>query len=229
MFERDNDKNGTGRLRTALAIAAVTAVVASMAIVGTVAAQPGQRFFDVPRTHYAYDSIEWAVVNGITQGCGDGRNFCPEQTLNRAHMVTFLKRYHDRFGSSTSSGTGDDNGDLGEWTLADTGPDDKSINLSAGEYRIHFMIEDVGSMLSDFMVVTLTAEGGREEVLCRVNTSVLVDVDFDASCRKTIEVGSGFRDFDPGSINFDVGITPKADIARARVFDVDWAVEITER
>ena len=97
MFERDNDKPGVRRLRTALAIAAVTAVVASMAIVGTVAAQPGQRFFDVPRTHYAYDSIEWAVVNGITRGCGDGRNFCPEQTLNRAHMVTFLKRYHDRF------------------------------------------------------------------------------------------------------------------------------------
>ena len=97
MFERDNDKPGVRRLRTALAIAGVTAVVASLAIVGTVAAQPGQRFLDVPRTHYAYNSIEWAVLNGITHGCGDGRNFCPEQTLNRAHMVTFLKHYHDRF------------------------------------------------------------------------------------------------------------------------------------
>lgn len=103
MFERDNDKPGAGRLRTALAIAAVTAVVASMAIVGTVAAQPGQRFLDVPRTHYAYNSIEWAVLNGITQGCGDGRNFCPEHTLNRAHMVTFLKRYHDRFHGTSSA------------------------------------------------------------------------------------------------------------------------------
>ena len=98
MFGRNrDDKPGTGRLRTALAVAAVTAVVASMAIVGTVAAQPGQRFRDVPRTHYAYSSIEWAAVNGITQGCGDGRYFCPDDTLNRAQMVTFLKRYHDEF------------------------------------------------------------------------------------------------------------------------------------
>ena len=103
MFERNNGKHGTGRLRTALAIAGVTAVVASLAIVGTVAAQPGQRFLDVPRTHYAYNSIEWAVLNGITHGCGDGRNFCPEQTLNRAHMVTFLKHYHDRFHGTSSA------------------------------------------------------------------------------------------------------------------------------
>ena len=81
----------------------MTAVVASLAIVGTVAAQPGQRFLDVPRTHYAYESIEWAVTNGITYGCGDGRNFCPEQTLTRAHMVTFLKRYHDQFGMRTAT------------------------------------------------------------------------------------------------------------------------------
>ena len=86
MFERRNDKHGTGRLRTALAIAAVTAVVASMAIVGTVAAQPGQRFLDVPRTHYAYDAVNWAVDNKITLGCGDGRNFCPDDTLNRAYV-----------------------------------------------------------------------------------------------------------------------------------------------
>lgn len=105
MVERDGHKPGTGRLRTVLAVAAVTAVVASMAIVGTVAAQPGQRFRDVPRTHYAYSSIEWAVVNGITQGCGDGRYFCPEDTLNRAQMVTFLKRYHDEFVGATSTTT----------------------------------------------------------------------------------------------------------------------------
>ena len=105
MFERKKEKRGMGRLRTALAIAAVTAVVASVAIVGTVAAQSGQRFRDVPRTHYAYTSIEWAFVNGITEGCGDGRYFCPDDTLNRAQMVTFLKRYHDEFSGATSTST----------------------------------------------------------------------------------------------------------------------------
>ena len=230
MFERDNDKPGTGRWIKAVAIATAAVAVASLAIVGTVAAQTRQTFDDVPRGHYAFDGVEWAVANGITGGCGNGRNFCPEQTLNRAHMVTFLKRYHDKFGSSTSSGTGDDSGDLGEWTLADSGPEDKSISLSAGEYRIHFMMEDNGGDLNDFEFVRLRVEGGREHVLCTVPTKDLDDdVIFDSTCRATIEVGTGFRNFDPGRIDFEVEIHPAADTARARVYDVDWAVEITER
>lgn len=233
MFERRNDKPGTGRLRTALAVAAVTAVVASMAIVGTVAAQPGQRFFDVPRTHYAYQSIDWAVTNGITQGCGDGRNFCPDGTLTRAEIVTFIKRYHDTFHGGAAPGTGTGTGTTGTprvWTLADSGPDDKSISLSAGEYRIHFEMEYTGGDLNDFTVITLTVEGGRVEVLCAVATASLADdVDYDGSCRKTIEVGTGFRDFDPGRINFDVNITRESATAVGQEFLVDWAVEITER
>ena len=140
MFERDKDKPGAGRLRTALGVAAVTAVVASMAIVGTVAAQPGQRFLDVPRTHYAYESIEWAVTNGITQGCGDGRNFCPEQTLNRAHMVTFLKRYHDKF-HGTAAGNGDNGDEPEEWVIDGLGSGDfDSVTLPEGRYRVSIAV-----------------------------------------------------------------------------------------
>ena len=140
MFERDKDKPGAGRLRTALGVAAVTAVVASMAIVGTVAAQPGQRFLDVPRTHYAYESIEWAVTNGITQGCGDGRNFCPEQTLNRAHMVTFLKRYHDKF-HGTTAGNGDNGDEPEEWVIDGLGSGDfDSVTLPEGRYRVSIAV-----------------------------------------------------------------------------------------
>ena len=142
MFERDNHKPGRGRLRTALAVAAVTALVASMAIVGTVAAQPGQRFFDVPRTHYAYQSIEWAVLNGITQGCGDGRNFCPDGTLTRAEIVTFLKRYHDQFHGATGTST---------TTTTTTVPQDHvlsgfgsgsydSVTLPEGRYRVSIAV-----------------------------------------------------------------------------------------
>jgi len=54
-----------------------------------------QRFDDVPTGHYAYDAVEWAVTHGITAGCGDGTDFCPEKTVNRAQVVTFLKRYDD--------------------------------------------------------------------------------------------------------------------------------------
>ncbi len=142
MFERDDHKPRTGRLRTALAVAAVTAVVASMAIVGTVAAQPGQRFRDVPRTHYAYSSIEWAVVNGITQGCGDGRYFCPEDTLNRAQMVTFLKRYHDEFFGATSTPTTTTTTTVPQdFVLSGFGSGDyDSVTLPEGRYRVSIAV-----------------------------------------------------------------------------------------
>ena len=141
MFERRNQKRGAGRLRTALAIAALTALVASMAVVGTVAAQTGQRFLDVPRTHYAYQSIDWAVVNGITQGCGDGRYFCPEDKLNRAQMVTFLKRYHDRFHGATGTPTTTTTTVPQDVVLSGLGSGDyDSVTLSEGRYRVSIAV-----------------------------------------------------------------------------------------
>ena len=80
-------------MRKKLLVTAVIVVVALGA--GVAGAQVQQRFNDVPTDHYAYEAVNWAVAAGITVGCGDGTNFCPERNLNRAHMVTFLKRYHD--------------------------------------------------------------------------------------------------------------------------------------
>ena len=80
----------------------------STAIVGTVAAQTGRLFDDVPRGHYAHDAIEWAVENEITRGCGARPvNFCPDGTLTRAEIVTFLKRYHDQFHGTTADDSDD--------------------------------------------------------------------------------------------------------------------------
>ncbi len=70
----------------------VAVVVAVLAAVGTAAAQSSQRFEDVPSDAYFHDAVEWAVENGITTGCGDGTNFCPDDPLTRAHVVTFLHR-----------------------------------------------------------------------------------------------------------------------------------------
>lgn len=80
-------------MRKKLLVTAVIVVVALGA--GVAGAQVQQRFNDVPTDHYAYEAVNWAVAAGITVGCGDGTNFCPERNLNRAHMVTFLKRYDD--------------------------------------------------------------------------------------------------------------------------------------
>jgi len=52
-------------------------------------------FRDIPDNHYARDSVQWAVQNGITVGCRDGTYFCPERTVNRAESVTFLHRYNN--------------------------------------------------------------------------------------------------------------------------------------
>ena len=52
------------------------------------------RFTDVPVGHYADEAIGWAVDQGITAGCGNDE-FCPDQPVTRAQIVTFLKRYHD--------------------------------------------------------------------------------------------------------------------------------------
>ena len=80
-------------MRKKLVITTVILVVALGA--GVAGAQVQQRFDDVPTDHYAYEAVNWAVEIGVTRGCGDGTNFCPDRNLNRANMVTFLKRYHD--------------------------------------------------------------------------------------------------------------------------------------
>ena len=78
------------RLAVGVAITAVVLTATAVAVgqgIGT--------FRDVPNDHYARDSVQWAVQNRITFGCGDGTHFCPETTVNRAQSVTFLYRYHN--------------------------------------------------------------------------------------------------------------------------------------
>lgn len=48
-------------------------------------------FSDVPADHPYYDSIEWAVENGITTGYPDG-TYRPDDTVTRGEMAVFLKR-----------------------------------------------------------------------------------------------------------------------------------------
>ena len=112
---------------------------------------------------------QWAVENGITQGCGNGRNFCPEQTLNRAHMVTFLKRYHDKFGSDASdandaSDNSENSDDPEEHVIDGIGSDSVSISLPAGRYSVEFTVVHT----RDLAEISLIAEDsgiGVEEIL----------------------------------------------------------------
>ena len=78
------------RLAIGVAAAAVALTAAAVAL-----AQGIGTFRDIPDNHYARDSVQWAVQNGITVGCRDGTYFCPERTVNRAESVTFLHRYNN--------------------------------------------------------------------------------------------------------------------------------------
>ena len=80
---------------TALLSAVVTMVIATatLASAQTSSLRGSDTFTDVPEGHWADEAIGWAVENGITTGTSD-TTFSPNDTLTRAHMVTFLHRYH---------------------------------------------------------------------------------------------------------------------------------------
>lgn len=86
-----------------LTTAITTVVVAAVALAATAVAQPAQRFGDVPPDHYAFEAASWMADNGITTGCGDGSNFCPDQPLTRAHIAAFLHRYHTKVASGAEA------------------------------------------------------------------------------------------------------------------------------
>lgn len=58
-------------------------------------------FADVSTSDYYYDSVLWAVENGVTNGTS-ATTFGPDMAVSRAQMVTFLWRAH---GSPKATGT----------------------------------------------------------------------------------------------------------------------------
>ena len=53
------------------------------------------RFADVDALHPQAAFIERFAEIGVTHGCGDGTNFCPDGQVTRAHMAVFLSRAYD--------------------------------------------------------------------------------------------------------------------------------------
>lgn len=63
-----------------------------------VASDEGVTFADVPATNPHAADIAWLAGTGITRGCNPPANdrFCPDQTVTRAQMATFMHRLYDR-------------------------------------------------------------------------------------------------------------------------------------
>ena len=211
MLKRNNDNHGTNRLVTVLAVAAATAVVASLAVVGTAAAQFGPRFDDVPQDHYAYRAIDWAVDNKITRGCGDGTNFCPGKTLNRAQMVTFLLRYHEKFGSDSAGSNGTTN-DEPIATLTGTGArTSRSVRLTEGRWTIDFEVEHDDRLA--YLGLVAVDETDAQVVL--VDEIVRTD-DYSESLQ--LRISRVFGELDTGRIWFEVETRD----------DAEWTITVTE-
>jgi hypothetical protein len=82
-------RSETGGPRTVGAIVALTVVAMVAGAVGAVAAT---RFGDVSSGHAHEAGIGWLVDAGVTAGCGDGSNYCPDDAVTRAQMATFMHR-----------------------------------------------------------------------------------------------------------------------------------------
>ncbi len=49
-------------------------------------------FADVPNDHIFVEDINWMKTAGITNGCGDGTNYCPNDNVTRGQMAAFMHR-----------------------------------------------------------------------------------------------------------------------------------------
>lgn len=89
-------------------------------------------YADVPDDHYAADAVAWAAEHGITSGCAPDR-FCPDDTLTRAQVVTFLYRYHlmhDEIGLPPTTTT---TRSAPTWDGASTGPAPEHGPITIGD------------------------------------------------------------------------------------------------
>ena len=203
MPQHDESRRMTRRFKILTGTASAVAAVLILTV--TVAAQTTQRFGDVPTDHYAFDSVNWAVENGITGGCGDGTNFCPERNLNRAHMVTFLKRYHDQFGTAVTVRWGEPVDASGGVTLNGTGANIAGpVIVAEGRWGVAFSIEDSDRI--GFVSLRAFGEAPGSE-------SLVGDVVEGNTYSQTAQfrAGSDFgNDLEPGEVWFEVEADPGA-------------------
>ena len=71
------------------------------------------RFADVDGSHRWAAPIERFAELGVTTGCGDGTNYCPDATVSRAEMASFLARAFE-LPAAEPAGFGDIEGDFHE-------------------------------------------------------------------------------------------------------------------
>lgn len=86
---------------------AMTMLLIGVAILVPIAVQASHQFNDVSGSHTFHDDIAWLSDSGVTRGCNPPANdeFCPDDAVTRGQMAAFLKRFHDRFLTTSDAET----------------------------------------------------------------------------------------------------------------------------
>lgn len=86
--------NGNKRIGRLAVIGIVSVVLAGNGLLATgqVRAEVSA-FKDVPRSHWAYDTVMWSKANGVSDGYPDG-SFRPAQTVTEAEFLAMLLRVY---------------------------------------------------------------------------------------------------------------------------------------
>ena len=209
----------TPRWRGRLAISAL-GLAAVLATASAVAAQPAQRFQDVPPDHEAFEAVEWAANVGVTLGYDDG-TFKPERPLIKRHALVFMERYYDEILQADES---EDftRGDMmiilkaindGSPPRAEPTPTDErvfssqgtdvtpAITLTAGRWRVE--VELAGN-ISKFLDIEspdffgVTVYGGDDWDI------IVTDVAASGTWAVVLSIGDGILEIPAGEVYFEV-------------------------
>ncbi len=67
-------------------------LLAAVMLIPGIAYATTSLFADVPDDHIFVNDINWMKTAGVTQGCGDGTNYCPDDNVTRGQMAAFMHR-----------------------------------------------------------------------------------------------------------------------------------------
>ena len=90
----EGQRNGAFAPQASMTRAMFVAVLYRMGNTTPNATHQTPRFPDVPATAWYSDAVNWAAVNGITHGNGDG-TFAPEKPITRQEIAVMLANYAD--------------------------------------------------------------------------------------------------------------------------------------
>lgn len=144
------------------------------------------QFNDVPDSNIFHNDISWLANNGITTGCGDGTNFCPEDNVTRQQMAAFLRRFHDTFISAGGPAVG-----LGASYRLNIDPPSAGNGVIPG-LSMNLNIPEAGVLLVEGSV-DMSNEIEPDAFACGINAGYAVDLAEGDSWR-AVDLTANFYD-----------------------------------